>query len=216
MAIGWNTTESIGEVVNEGDIVESSLNYQNSRKYTTLKNGVAYEKMLSGSLNQSDSPLMFFAQKRGETIFCLTIGRIYNATISQGNAIESNYVPALDPTGAPCMFDLVTRKPFYNAGTGDFVPPQAAARTYSLRGRRVLPDWGKLTPTGLRRLYHVPEGYQGDMLRFATENGFCPIVEEEQPAEGYWAPRWEEIGGVIYLRWMETEPETEPETELET
>lgn len=121
MAIGWNTTESIGEVVNEGDIVESSLNYQNSRKYTTLKNGVAYEKMLSGSLNQSDSPLMFFAQKRGETIFCLTIGRIYNATISQGNAIESDYVPALDPAGRPCMFDLISRTPFYNDGTGEFL-----------------------------------------------------------------------------------------------
>ncbi len=121
MAIGWNTADSIGEVVNEGDIVESSLNYKNSRKYTTLKNGVAYEKMLSGALQQSDSPLMFFAQKRGETIFCLTVGRIYNATISQGNVIESNYVPALDPTGRPCMFDTVSRKPFYNAGTGEFL-----------------------------------------------------------------------------------------------
>ena len=107
------------------------------------------------------------------------------------------------------MFDTVSRTPFYNAGSGDFVTPPTGASTYSLRARRVLPDWGKLTPTGLRRLYHVPEGYEGDMLQFAAENGFCPIVEEEPPAEGYWSPRWEEIGGVIYLRWVETAPPEE-------
>ena len=133
-------------------------------------------------------------------------GRVYSFTMKEAGVLKLNFVPALDPTGAPCMFDLVTRTPFYNSGTGDFVTPQAAARTYSLRGRRVLPDWGKLTPTGLRRLYHVPEGYPGDMLRFAAENGFCPIAEEEPPAEGYWSPRWEEIGGVIYLCWVETAP----------
>lgn len=136
-------------------------------------------------------------------------GRVYSFTMKEAGVLKLNYVPALDPTGAPCMFDLVTRKPFYNAGTDDFVTPQAAARTYSLRGRRVLPDWGKLTPTGLRRLYHVPDGYQGDILQYAAEHGFCPIVEEEQPAEGYWAPRWEEIGGMIYLSWVETAPPEE-------
>lgn len=30
------------------------------------------------------------------------------------------FVPCLDPTGAPCMFDMVSRQPFYNAGSGDF------------------------------------------------------------------------------------------------
>ncbi len=30
-------------------------------------------------------------------------------------------VPALDPNGKPCMLDMVSRQPFYNAGTGDFL-----------------------------------------------------------------------------------------------
>ena len=133
-------------------------------------------------------------------------GRVYSFTMKEAGVQKLNLIPALDPTGAPCMFDTVSRKAFYNAGTGDFVTPPTGASTYSLRGRRVLPDWGKLTPTGLRRLYHVPEGYEGDILQYAAEHEFCPIEEEEPPAEGYWAPKWEEVAGVIYLRWVETAP----------
>ena len=29
-------------------------------------------------------------------------------------------LPSLDPSGRPCMFDTVTRQPFYNQGTGEF------------------------------------------------------------------------------------------------
>ena len=47
-------------------------------------------------------------------------GRIYYIKITnqEGESIEMS--PTLDRTGTPCMFDLVTRKKFYNAGTGQF------------------------------------------------------------------------------------------------
>lgn len=32
-----------------------------------------------------------------------------------------NMVPALDPTGTPCMYDTLSKKPFYNSGTGEFI-----------------------------------------------------------------------------------------------
>lgn len=35
-------------------------------------------------------------------------------------SLQSNLIPTLDKTGTPCMFDKVTRKNFYNAGTGEF------------------------------------------------------------------------------------------------
>lgn len=122
-------------------------------------------------------------------------------------------IPALDATGAPCMFDTVSRKPFYNSGTGDFVTPQSGARTYSLRGRCVLPDWGKLTENGLRRLYHAPAGYKGDAYDYALEHGYKPIVESEHPEVGYWVPVWHETEDSIQLEWVETEP---PAEELST
>ena len=37
---------------------------------------------------------------------------------ADGNA--QKLVPCLDTEGVPCMFDLVSQKPFYNAGTGSF------------------------------------------------------------------------------------------------
>ena len=134
-------------------------------------------------------------------------------------AQNSDFIPALDPTGAPCMYDLVSRKAFYNAGSGDFLYPTEST-TYALR--RVLPDWGKLTPNGLRRLYHAPANYTGELYDYALENGYKPIVETEKPEDGYWSPRWTETEDEIILEWVETDPPTdefglpaEPLTETE-
>ena len=126
--------------------------------------------------------------------------------LSINGKILYDMVPALDDVGAPCLFDLVSRKPFYNAGTGDFLYPTEST-TYSLR--RTLPDWGKLTDHGLRRLYHAPASWQGELYDYALENGFKPIVEPEKPEEGYWAPRWRETEDEILLEWVETEPPTD-------
>lgn len=153
MVVGWNGTSSVGDVVTEGDIVESELNYKNSRKYAMAKNGVVYEKMLSGSLKATDSPLMFFAQKKGTALFCLTVGRIYNAAISQGTAIESNFIPALDPTGVPCMFDKVSKQPFYNDGTGAFIVGMTLAQARKL---------GKLPAGGGTLTVSLPSNYLED------------------------------------------------------
>lgn len=43
-----------------------------------------------------------------------------------------NFIPALDPTGRPCMFDTVSQKPFYNQGTGEFLYKVAEKPTMKL------------------------------------------------------------------------------------
>ena len=43
-------------------------------------------------------------------------GKIFNFKISR-NGLVLNLQPTLDPTGVPCMFDFVTKKPFYNENT---------------------------------------------------------------------------------------------------
>ena len=47
-------------------------------------------------------------------------GRIYSCKHYNGNELIQDFVPCLDANGKPCMFDLVSQKPFYNAGTGSF------------------------------------------------------------------------------------------------
>ena len=48
-------------------------------------------------------------------------GSIHRAKISDKQNIIRDFVPAIDSKGIPCMFDLVTKKPFYNKGWDDFI-----------------------------------------------------------------------------------------------
>lgn len=47
-------------------------------------------------------------------------GKMFNFKVNR-DGLVLNLQPALDTTGASCMFDTVTRKPFYNSGTGSFI-----------------------------------------------------------------------------------------------
>lgn len=140
-----------------------------------------------------------------------TIGRMYNVKLLSSSGTVSLYlVPALDPTGAPCMYDTVTRTPYYNQGSGDFLYPgkETEATTYSLR-RPI--TYAQLTEHGVRRLYRVPKGYNGTKEEYAAEYGFKPIVEPPMPLEGYWTPEWRETDTQIICDWVETEPPAEEE-----
>lgn len=108
------------------------------------------------------------------------------------------------------MFDLVTREPFYNSGTGDFFYPgkEEEATTYSLR--RPL-TYAHATAHGIRRLYHVPAGYNGTREEYAAEHGYKVLLETPEPEEGYWSPVWHETEEEIVLEWVETEPPAEGE-----
>lgn len=121
------------------------------------------------------------------------------------NVLKNHLVPCLDEVGSPCMYDLVTKTTFYNAGTGEFSYPgkEQEASMFSLR-RPI--TYAQLTEHGVRRLYHVPKGYNGTKEEYAAEHDFKPLVEPEQPEEGYWAPRWTETEDEIVLEWVETEP----------
>lgn len=153
-------------------------------------------------------PLFMFASNtQGNAAYHL-VGQLYNAGITVGQSLVGDYKPALDPTGTPCMFDLVTRKPFYNNGTGDFLYPgkEEQATTYSLRRPRM---YAQMTEHGIRRLYHVPRGYNGTPEEYAEEHGFKLLIETPAPEEGYWAPVWHEREDCIELEWVETEPPAE-------
>lgn len=46
----------------------------------------------------------------------------YYEKIWDNNGILIYYgVPALDPNGKPCMYDMIIKNPFYNQGTGEFL-----------------------------------------------------------------------------------------------
>ena len=129
--------------------------------------------------------------------------RWYALIIKKKGKLTVVFTPCLDETGAPCMFDLVTKKPFYNSGTGDFLYPgqETETTTYSLRPRM----YAQKTEHGIRRLYRVPAGYNGGKEEYAEEKGFKILVETPMPEEGYWTPVWHDREDCIELEWVETE-----------
>ena len=45
---------------------------------------------------------------------CKFLGKIYEFSISSPEKLLLNFIPCLDGNHIPCMFDTVSRKPFYN------------------------------------------------------------------------------------------------------
>ena len=86
--------------------------YETSFSFTL--NGVKYSYGAYGSLNPTNSYCFFDKASISE--------RLYTATIADaaGNPL-GHFVPVLDANGTPCMYDKVSRKCFYNSGTGSFI-----------------------------------------------------------------------------------------------
>lgn len=128
--------------------------------------------------------------------------------IKEDGEVLLDIIPCLDKTGTPCMVNRVTRTPYYNLGTGDFLYPgkEEESATFSLR-RPI--TYAQLTEHGVRRLYHVPKDYNGTKEEYAVEFGWKPLVETPAPEEGYWAPEWRETEDEIVLEWVETEQQKE-------
>ena len=61
--------------------------------------------------------LLFKAQNVGGTGL---YGKVYSCKIYHQDNLVRDFQPCLDTDGVPCMFDLVSRKSFYNKGNGSF------------------------------------------------------------------------------------------------
>jgi hypothetical protein len=175
------------------------------------KNGVTIDGKLGLETNhttkfQSTNALSFFAAG-GVQSQTGDYWKIYDFIISENNLTKHSFIPCLDRTGTPCMYDIVTQTPFYNAGTGDFLyPSPTSSTTYSMR--RPQAEYAKMTDTGVRRLYHVPVDYEGSLEEYANEHGFKLLNETESPNEEgkYYAFRWIETDTELRTEWYETEP----------
>ena len=80
------------------------------RSYTPVQDAV-----------ETNIPVRIFAMNYGNgTKSQFSIFKLYRFSLSSPTATLLNFVPALDKDGTPCMFDMVTKKSFYNANTGRF------------------------------------------------------------------------------------------------
>ena len=71
----------------------------------------------------SDNPLTIFKRnvgKEGASTEAYAHGRVFSFSHTRSGKVMINLVPCLDNTGIPCMYDTVSKQPFYNQGTGTF------------------------------------------------------------------------------------------------
>ena len=51
------------------------------------------------------------------------VGKIYSASLYNGTKMAFNGIPVLDSNNVPCVYDTVSKRPYYNQGTGEFLYP---------------------------------------------------------------------------------------------
>lgn len=103
---------------------EANLNYKESG--TGDINGT-YPKNITGTLEGvtfTANIYLFRLNFPGENL-PQSSSKIYNYVITKGSDVVANFIPCLDDHGVPCMYDIVGKQAYYNAGTGQFsyVPP---------------------------------------------------------------------------------------------
>ena len=206
---GWNITNCVATYINAILEVDELWN-KNAVRLVINGNNVTFPTHDQRQPKENISPLFLFASSVNGKLGSESSVRIYSFEMNFQGLSKFNFIPCLDPTGTPCMFDTVSQKPFYNSGTGDFLyPSPTSAATYSMR--RPQAEYAKMTDTGVRRLYHVPVDYEGSIDEYASENGFKLLNETECPNEEgkYYTFKWVETDTEITTEWYETEPPTD-------
>lgn len=121
----------------------------------------------------STRPILLFGTIHHNGNQYLTTGkRVFSFSIFDNAAgvLRLDYVPALDPSGRPCMFDLVSKQPVYNKATSgsDFIAGMTLGQALKLK------DLPAKTAT---LDISLPEGYESnaeimESIRQAEEKGW--------------------------------------------
>lgn len=104
-------------VINEK--LEGKVNWLNNGQLLFKAESFTEHRSLPRTLQSGDGTI--YVGTQGPIKINNYEGRIYFFDISDGSRVRMQLVPAIDPTGTPCMFDKVTRVPFYNTGWRPFI-----------------------------------------------------------------------------------------------
>lgn len=107
----------------------------------------------------------------------VTAKRIFVCKIEIDGTLAANYISALDKHGIPCLFDQISKQPFYNSGTGQFIVGMTMNQALKL---------STLPATGGTLTISLPTGYESDAgvmaaLETARANGWTLTVQTYTP-----------------------------------
>lgn len=165
---GWGTTTGWTNFTKQNTAFESYINYPINGTITkeavAIDNvGTSVAKALTTDLPTISHSLYMFGRNYNGTLESPWNGRIYRAKISEGDQINRDFIPALDPDGKPCMYEMIEGKPYYNAATSgddflykvyeDYVMPEIDLTTLNIvEGSDYIPDasgWNEIATAKL-------------------------------------------------------------------
>lgn len=178
--IGWNEWLNIGTEVSEisGKKRVVTLNYLNDRKATVSGE---QQQLEYGLINDITADLIREFLLFSYDGYTRNIkARLFNVSITQGRRREYDLIAAVDAQGVPCMFDKVTKQPFYKSGTGQFIVGMTLSQARKL---------GELPNTGGELTVSLPSNYADDegvvnALATAQENGWVITIQTYEAEAG--------------------------------
>ena len=107
----------------------------------TIKNVTTDELLVNfpftqmGALSQTLSLYLFTLNERGHDIgsVCWTNMKLYSCEIYEDETLVKSYLPMLDDSMVPCLYESVNKETFYNAGSGSFTYEVASTGKYLVR-----------------------------------------------------------------------------------
>lgn len=157
----------------------------NKRYSVVLDNGVFVENgtqvfTTSGSVTTS-IPLTIFAVNRGDSQNEFAKARLYSAKITTNGVVARDFIPCINPSGVPGLYDAVSGRFFGNIGSGTFLHGEIIST--------IIPG---ITPFIAGAYRNVTEGYVcvGGVLR--------PIVEIFTNVKGVW---YSNLSKVVLYTW---------------
>ena len=100
--------------------IRVQISYKSGSQTGALNGTAMTSKSLTGTEATNLSIYIFKRNHYSTDNVTGLVGRIYYFKLWNNGALVRYFIPALDPNGKPCMWDAVTKQPFYNQGTGEF------------------------------------------------------------------------------------------------
>lgn len=108
------------------NVIDASI-LADTRAVLTLDKNKAYiNNELIGTFTEaefetSQTALLFARKTASGGIEERSSSIIYYCKIWYNNILVRDYIPVLDDYSKPCMYDTISKQPFYNQGTGEFL-----------------------------------------------------------------------------------------------
>ena len=98
--------------------IKSSL-LQNEQKIIVNGNEIISKNIIDNyNLNLN---LYVFAMNINGVAACFSKARLYKLKLYFGDSLVRDFIPVLDSSGIPCLYDKVEDKFYYNQGSGEFL-----------------------------------------------------------------------------------------------